>query len=69
MSCRLSNLPDKIQDHFLKGEHTVRFKPGYANAISGDNAAESSYMLYGKSVNGIVGDLFILFGNSQITGN
>ena len=53
---QMSNLPEDVQDHFLKGEHTVRFKPGYANGISGDNAAESSYMLNGKSVHGIVGN-------------
>ena len=49
-----SNLPDNVDRHFIKGEHAVRLKTGYANAVSGDNGLESLYMLNGMSIRGII---------------
>ena len=33
----MRRLPEDVMEHFLNGEHTVRFQPGLANAVAHDN--------------------------------
>ena len=49
----MCRLPDHIIEHFLLGEHTVRFRPGYVNAVSADQGIDSSCMRYGHSEGGL----------------
>ena len=48
-------LPPIILDQFLKGEHVLRHTEGIWNSIWSDMMIETSYMKFGKGLNGIIG--------------
>ena len=50
----MSRLLPTILDQFLKGEHVLRHREGIWNANWSDMMIETSYMKFGKSLNGIV---------------
>ena len=47
-------MPDKLQDQFMKGHHTMLHKPGIFNGIWSDMAIETTYMRYGHDHSGII---------------
>ena len=48
-------MPDKLQDQFLKGQHTMHQKPGIFNGIWSNMAIDTTYMRYGHGHSGIIG--------------
>ena len=52
---QMQQLPDEINQHFLKGEHTFYHQPGLFNGIWSDMAIETTYMRYGHGSSGIIG--------------
>ena len=48
-------LPEDVQYHFMKGEHTVQLSDAVWAGVWSDMAIEVSYMRFGKGVAGIIG--------------
>lgn len=48
-------MPEKLEEQFLKGQHTMHHKPGIFNGIWSDMAIETTYMRYGHGHSGIIG--------------
>jgi len=51
----MERLPKDILQHFLKGDHVMRHKPGVWNGIWSDMFIETTFMRYGHGPNGIIG--------------
>ena len=48
-------MPDKLEDQFIRGQHTMHHKHGIFNGIWSDMAIETTYMRYGHGHSGIIG--------------
>ena len=48
-------LSRNVQEHFVKGEHTIHHTSGISNGIWSDMAIETTYMRYGHGRSGIIG--------------
>ncbi len=51
----MERLPETVLARFLQGEHVMRHKPGYWNAIWSDMFIETTFMRYGHGPGGLIG--------------
>lgn len=51
----MERLPPEVLQSFMRGEHTMRHKPGRWNLIWSDMWIETTFMRYGHGPNGIIG--------------
>lgn len=51
----MENMPAKVENFFLKGEHVMRHTSGYWNSIWSDMFIETTFMRYGHGKGGIIG--------------
>ena len=51
----MKGLPENVLKHFMKGEHTVQHTEAFYNGMWTDYGIESTYMRFGHSSTGIVG--------------
>ena len=45
----MEKIPDNLLNKFMNGEHDIRIKEGFFNAIWSDMAIETTYMKVGKA--------------------
>ena len=48
-------MPDDVQEHFIRGQHTMHHTEGIFNGMWSDMAIETTFMRYGHSRGGIIG--------------